>query len=556
MNKVKFGLVTLIAFFTNSVFAQTVEQGKMFIYYERYKSAKATFQKIIETDPNNEAAVYYLGQAMIMPDDVSSKDIADAKALYQSKLSISNSQLLMAGIGHVELLEGKIQDARNHFEAAISLSQGKNIAVLNAIGFANGNPDSKNGDAQYAIDKLKQATLIKKFNDPEVLVNLGDAYRKNDDGGNAIQSYQAALNLNPKYARANYRIGKLYQTQGKGQESIFTEYFEKAIENDPLYAPVYANLFNYYYESNVLKAADYFEKWLANSDEDYKSCYYRAALKYAQGYFLDAISKADECISTAAGNPYPNLYGLKANAYNRLKDSVKAIENYAEYFKHQSAEKITSGDYIEYAKNLLKIPGNEAQAGLFVEKALALDSVESNKVQYVKSIAQAYETKKNYKDAADWYRKIIKIKKNPGKVDLYNSGYNYYKASVYDSAINIFNQYSQKFPDDIFGFFMTGKTSWIIDSTLQLGLANAAFERTIQIGLADTVKYKSQLITSYRYFASYDANIKKDKVSAVGYLDKILSLDPADAEANANKAILTAAPKSATQKPKTAVQKP
>jgi hypothetical protein len=63
----------------------------------------------------------------------------------------------MAGIGHVELLEGKIQDARNHFEAAISLSQGKNIAVLNAIGFANGNPDSKNGDAKYAIDKLKQA---------------------------------------------------------------------------------------------------------------------------------------------------------------------------------------------------------------------------------------------------------------------------------------------------------------------------------------------------------------------------------------------------------------
>ncbi len=556
MNKVKFGLLTLITLLTNSVFAQTVEQGKMFIYYERYKSAKATFQKMLTTDPNNEEAVYYLGLAMIMPDDVSSKDIADAKALYQSKLSISNSQLLMAGIGHVELLEGKIQDARNHFEAAISLSQGKNIAVLNAIGFANGNPDSKNGDAKYAIDKLKQATLIKKFNDPEVLVNLGDAYRKNDDGGNAIQSYQAALTLNPKYARANYRIGKLYQTQGKGQESIFIEHFDNAIANDPLYAPVYANLFNYYYESNVLKAADYFEKWLANSDEDYKSCYYRAALKYAQGYFLDAISKADECISTAGGNPYPNLYGLKANAYNRLKDSVKAIENYAEYFKRQSAEKITSGDYIEYAKNLLKIPGNEAQAGLFVDKALALDSVESNKVQYVKSIAQAYEAKKNYKDAADWYRKIIKIKKNPGKVDLYNTGYNYYKASVYDSAINIFNVYSQKFPDDIFGFFMTGKTSWIIDSTLQLGMANAPFERTIQIGLADTVKYKSQLITSYRYFASYEANIKKDKVNAVLYLDKILSLDPADAEAASNKSILSAAPKSAAPKPKPAAQKP
>jgi tetratricopeptide (TPR) repeat protein len=556
MNKVKFGLLTLITLLTNSVFAQTVEQGKKFLYYERFKSAKDAFQKTLATDPNNEEAIYYLGQSMILPDDVTPKDIADAKALYQSKLSVSNSQLLMAGIGHIELLEGKTQDARNHFEAAISLSQGKNIAVLNAIGFANGNPDSKNGDALYAIDKLKQATLIKKFNDPEVLVNLGDAYRKNDDGGNAIQSYQAALVLNPKYARANYRIGKLYQSQGKGQESIFMEHFDNAIANDPLYAPVYANLFNYFYESNVLKAADYFEKWLANSDEDYKSCYYRAALKYAQGYFMDAISKADECIATAGANPYPNLFGLKANAYNRLKDSINAIQNYAEYFKHQSVDKITSGDYLEYAKNLLKISGNEAQAGLFVDKAVALDSVEANKVQYLKSIAQAYEIKKNYKDAADWYKKILSIKKNPGKVDLYNTGYNYYKGSAYDSAISIFNVYSQKFPDDIFGFFMTGKTSWIIDSTLQLGLANAAFEKTIQIGMTDTVKYKSQLITSYRYFASYNANIKKDKVVAVSYLDKILSLDPADAEANANKAILTAAPKSAAQKPKPAAQKP
>lgn len=550
------GAVVLALLLVNNLFAQTLDEGKKFLYYERFNSAKDVFQKILKADPNNEEAIYYLGQSMILPDDFSLKDIAEAKAMYQSKLSISNSQLLMAGIGHIELLEGKIQDARNHFEAAISLSQGKNIAVLNAIGFANGNPDAKNGDANYAIDKLKQATLIKKFNDPEVLVNLGDAYRKNDDGGNAIQSYQAALALNPKYARANYRIGKLYQSQGKGQESIFMEHFNNAIANDPLYAPVYSNLFNYYYETNVVKAADYFEKWLANSDEDYKSCYYKAALKYSQGYFLEAISKSDECILAGGSNPYPNLYGLKANAYNRLKDSVNAIQSFAEYFKRQTPEKITSGDYIEYAKNLLKIPGNEAQAGLFVEKALAMDSIESNKVQYVKSIAQAYETKKSYKDAADWYKKILSIKKNPGKVDLYNTGYNYYKGAAYDSALVFFNAYSQKFPEDIFGFFMTGKTSWIIDSTLQLGLANPSFEKTIQIGLTDTIKNKSQLIYSYRYFAAYQANIKKDKASAVSYLDKILSLDPSDAEAAANKSILTAAPKSVPQKPKEAPKKP
>ncbi len=556
MSQLKMGMILLVSVLSmTTVSAQTIEEGKSQMYYERFKSAKTTFQKLLAANPNNEEAVYWLGQSMILPEGCSAKDLSDAKAMYQSKLSISNSNLLMAGIGQIELMEGKVQDAKNHFEAAASLSQNKNIAVLNAIGFANGNPDAKNGDAAYAIQKLTLATQIKKFNDPDVWVNLGDAYRKLGDGGDAVVSYQSALAINPKYARANFRIGKLYQSQGKSQESIFMEYYNKAISDDPTYSPVYAALFNFYYETNVTKAAEYFEKWQANSDIDYKSCYYKAALKYAQGFFMDAISKADECIAAESNNPYPNLFGLKANAFNRLKDSVKAIENYGEYFKRQTADKITSGDYIEYAKNLLKVPGNEAQAGLFVEKAVAMDSIETNKVAYLKSIAQAYETKKNYKEAADWYNKVLKTKKTPGKVDLYNAGYNYYRGGVNDSAVAFFTAYSQKFPEDIFGYFMTGKASWAIDTTMELGLANSAFEKVIQIGLADTVKFKSQLMTSYKYFVAYSANVKKDKASAIVFIDKILSLDPNDAEALANKAALNAT-KSPATKPKEPAKKP
>jgi predicted Zn-dependent protease len=360
MNKLKRSILIFAVLYANAALAQTIEQGKQLIGYEKFKSARTLFENLIAANPNNDEAVYWLGQSIILPDDISAKDLEEAKKIYQKTLDATNSQLLMAGVGHIELLQGKMQEARSHFEAAANLSQNKSIAVLNAIGFANSNPDTKNGDAVYAIDKLKMATLIKKFNDPDVLVNLGDAYRKNNDGGNALLSYQAALAINPKYARANYRIGKLYQSQGRGQESIFMEHFENAINNDPAFAPVYSTLFNYYYETNVTKAAEYFEKWQANSDVDYKSCYYRAALKYAQGFFMEAVNMADQCIAETRENPYPNLFGLKANAYNRMKDSINAIENYAEYFKRQSIDKITSGDFVEYAKNLLKIPGNEA----------------------------------------------------------------------------------------------------------------------------------------------------------------------------------------------------
>jgi len=549
MNKLKIGLMALALLVLNTAFAQTIELGKQQVYYERYKSAQETFQKLVAANPNDDAAIYWLGQAMILPDDVTAKDISAAKALYQSKLSIPNNFLIMIGIGQIELMEGKIQDARSRFETAVSLTAGKNLAVLNAIGFANGNPDSKNGDAAYAIEKLKQATQLKKFNDPEVLVNLGDAYRKNMDGGNADQSYKAALVINPNYARANFRLGKLYQSQGRGQESIFMEFYEKAILSDPAFAPVYSTLFNYFYETNVSKAAAYFEKWQSNSDVDYKTCYYRAALKYAQGFFMEAITKSDECINESKENPYPNLFGLKANAYNRLKDSVHAVESYAEYFKRQSPEKITSGDYVEYAKNLLKIPGNEAQAGLIIDKAVSMDSIESNKVQYLKTVAQAYESKKRFVEAADWYNKIVAVKKNPSKFDLNTTAFNYYKGGDYQKSIVAFTASANKFTDDPYAYNMIGKASWAIDTTMEQGLANTAFEKTIQLSMVDTVKYKPQLMTAYKYFVAYYFNIKKEKETALSYVEKALALDPNDAEAKMYKEAITAKPTS-TSKPK------
>ncbi len=554
MKKIKFGMLVVVSLlFVNGIYAQTIEQGKKFLYYERYNSAKEVFQKMLTANPNNDEAAYWLGQAMISPDDRTSKDLADAKTLYQTKLAANpNSPLLMAGIGHIELIEGKTQDARNHFEVAISLSQGKSIPVLNAVGYANGNPESKNGDAMYAIDKLKQATQIKKFNDPEVYINLGDAYRKAGDGGNAILSYQAALALDPKYARANYRMGRVYQTQGVGQEPIYMKYYEDAIAQDPAYAPVYNSLFNYYYETNVPRAAEYFEKWLANADNDPKACYYRASVKYAQGLFQEAIGKADECIAEEGAAVYPNLFGLKALAYNRLKDSVKAKENYDEYFKRQLPEKIGSGDLSQYALLLLKFPGNELQAGQLVDKAVALDSVEANKVSYLKAMAAAYDVQKKYKESADWYSKILNIKKNVGKTDLYYAGYGYFRGAAFDSSIRVFNLYTQKFPEDIFGHYMIGKANAGLDSTGELGLAVPAYLKAIELGEkeADKEKVKNQLVGAYKFFIEYYYNVKKDQATALTYVDKAIALDPSDTQLVSNREFISKNdPKAAPKKP-------
>ena len=529
MRKLKTGIILFISvLLTNTLLAQSIEDGKKFMYYERFQSAKATFEKLLAANPNNEEATYLLGQA-----EIGLENIPAAKKLYQSKLDATpNSPLVLAGMGHVELLEGKTQDARSRFETAISLSQGKSIPVLNAIGFANGNPDSKNGDAAYAIQKLKQATQIKKFNDPEVFANLGDAYRKFADGGNAVTSYQSALALNPNYVRAIYRIGRVYQTQGASQEPIFMKYYNDAIAKDAAYAPVYATLWQYNYETNVKKSAEYFEKLVANSDDDPKTCYNRASMKYAQALFAEAVSQADACITAEGKDPYVRLYKVKAFAYNRLKDSANAKASFEEYFKRQSPDLIEGGDYSAYAEVLLKFPGNEARVGELVEKAVALDSVESNKVTFLKTLAAAYDAQKKFKESGDWYNKVLKIKRNVSNVDLYNAGYAYYRAGIYDSSTRLFTLYTEKYPADIFGYYMLGNINAVIDSTSALGAAAPFYKKVIEIGEADVTKpnAKTRLITAYKYFIGYEYNVNKDQASALSYVDKALALEPTDAQ--------------------------
>ncbi len=536
MNKIKYGVLVLTTLFlSNAIKAQTIEEGRKFIAFEKFKSAKNVFEKLIAADPNNTTAIYWLGIATITVADFGVKELAEAKELYRKALEKNpNNPLLIAGMGHIESHEGKPQDARNRYETALSLSQNKDLEVLTAVGMANTDYDNKNGDPVYGIEKLKLATNIKKFKDPAVYVYMGDGYRMLMDGGKAQISYQAALTIDPTYVRALYRIGKIYQTQGVGQEEIYMKYYNEAIAKDPTFPPVYKNLSDLNYTTDVTKSAMYLDKYLAYCDDEPKNCFYRASMKYAQGLFKESIVLSDQCIA-AAPNPYPNLYGLEGYAFFKLGDSVKARDAFEKYLKVQSPEKIGPLDFATYAETLLKFQGNEVLAGTYIDKAVAADSTESGKAGLLKTIAVKYENQKDFKAAGDWYKKIMDVKKDTKKIDLYNAGYNYFRSGDYQSAINIFNIFTEKFPDDIFSYYMIGKSNWAIDSTMEQGLANPFFQKAIEVGQADKEKNKNQLIGSYKYFVAYYANIKKDKATAIAYCDSVLVIDPADADALNNK---------------------
>jgi tetratricopeptide (TPR) repeat protein len=522
--------------------AQTLEEGKKSMYYENFRTARSVFEKLVAASPDNANSVYWLGQAIIAPDERKEEDVRMAKSLYLKALDKNSSNgLLLAGIGHMELLEGKTQDARSHFETAISLSEGKDLLVLNAIGFANGNPDAKNGDLAYAVDKLKRATQIKGMKDPDVWTNLGDAYRKQGDGGNAILSYQQAMKLDPKYARALFRSGRVYESQGAAQEEIFMKYYNDAIAVDPNYGPVYNNLYRYYFYTNVSRSAQYLEQYLKLSDLTPESvCFKRTEILYQQGLFSEAVLKAKECLAAVTSNVNPKYYGILAMSYHKLNDSVQSLAAFQQYVESEKPEKISPSAYMTYATVLLQFEGRHEEAGRMVDLAVAMDSLESNKVIYLKKLALHHDNKKNHSLAGNWFSKVLSVKSSHTKTDIFNPGYAFYRAGDYAAAVELFNKYTEKFPDDLLGHYFLANMKASLDSNMTEGLAVPHYEKLVQLGdsLVDKTKEKSKLMEAYLYLSGYQYLVKKDQEAALLLNAKALELDPQNEQLLKNREIM------------------
>ena len=526
----KIGLVASLILMGSSLFAQDIKEGKQFLNRERYQSAEGVFQQILAKDPNNTEAAYWLGQTYL-DNDRAYVDTAAAKALYQKTLQANpNDALMMVGMGQINLMEGNKDAARNQFETALNNTKRRNLPDIQyAVGRANIEPN--NGDIMYGIQKLQEAADRDKKN-PEIYNEIGLGYWKLHDGSNATTNFQTALSMDPNDAEASFYMGRIFQTQGYGQEPIYMRYYMDAMREDPQYAPVYYWLYTYYYNRDVNKAADYLNKYIAVADNDSKNCYAKASLLFVSKKYEQSITQANSCIDSAGNKSDPNLYGLKGYAYNELGDSIKAKEAFDKFFAVVNPQKIGANDYKTYGQILMKIPGQEAEGVSYINKAINLDTLQANKIKYAKDVAQSLANDKKYAEAGQWYGRVLQLDSSFGKTELFYAGYNDLLGEKYKTADSVFKIYQQKYPEDSYGWYLGAHAVEGID-TAETGMAKPLYEKVIQIGdtTQDKSTIKDKLIPSYRYMVAYYYNIKSEVDSAIMYNNKILEIDPTDATA-------------------------
>lgn len=167
----------------------------------QFVESTATMREILERDPNDAEANYYMGlnyRAMAERKFRDGNVAAAARELDTSTMYFT--QAIKSWPNYMSAIAAKNEalEARGKYEAALAVAE---QATSNNRGIA------------------------------EHFVYLGDEYRQRGDYDNALRRYKTALGIDPKNARAYAGMGKLYMLVG--ERSLAMDAFRRACEIDP-----------------------------------------------------------------------------------------------------------------------------------------------------------------------------------------------------------------------------------------------------------------------------------------------------------------------------------
>jgi tetratricopeptide (TPR) repeat protein len=546
MKKSGIGLL-LVLFSTFSAFAQSIQEGVNHLYAERYASAKTTFEKMTASNPNNAEAIYWLGQTHI-----GAGDIPAARAVYEKAIT-TNAPLALVGMGHVELLEGKTAEARQRFETAITTSRGKkgdDPNVLNAIGRAN--VESKTGDVAYAITKLTAASAAAP-NNGDIFINLGNAYRKARDGGQAVTNYSKASQTHP--ALASYRTALIYQTQRNWE--VFNQHLSKAVAADPKFAPAYNSLYNYQllYKKDFAAANDLAQKYISASDPSVQNDYFKAQASFLQKNYDEAISIGKNILSQVGDKASANLYRLLTYSYLEKGDTATA-KQYVDLLFSKAKEGALVAQDVTLKADVYSKDFPEQVVQIYLDAAVE-DTAVSNKMAILQEGLEWARKNQRKIPEGDILLAMYNLRPSPNPASLIQVGLPFYQGGNYQRADSVFQQYSKAFPDSVFGYLWSARSLARIDTAMTSGLAMPQYEQLLRVSELDKVRMKSYGLEAVGNLAQYHVNVKSDKEKGVFYLSKGLEFDPENAAFKSNIERLQKPPQAAP-KPKaaTAAKKP
>lgn len=519
------GTLIITFMFSTVLVAQDAAEVEQLLDNERYESAEAILEKKLNTDGVMPDISYLLVKTYLEQDKV--EEVKDFISKYKLSDSPESDPLDRITYARYLLQKGDKAGADAIFNSILENKKNrKNPSLLMAM--AEVNISEPKGDASLALEWLKMAA-DKDEDNPSIFILEGLAYRKLSDASKAYLAYQQALKKDKNNVKAHYMLGKIFTAQKNSE--VYLEHFMKAYEVDSTYAPVLEALYDHYYNVDVRIARKFLEKFIANTDHNIQHDYRMTDIYYLTGDYDRAITEALKLIDTEKEKAQPRLYKLMAYSALKSKDSLKALEYVNQYFSKEQPAKFIAADFELKAILTEAQPGAEKGAIEYYSIAAEMDTLVANKLKFATAIIKLAKKADMASIQAYWLGKLYQWKDKTNNIDLFNWGLAHYTAAEYLKSDSVFTLYTERYPEDIFGYYWRAQSNAAIDTSLIEGLAVPHYIRVTEIGEKDKEKNKKMLLKAYGYLGGYEANTRKDYVQSLMWFEKYLELDSENADA-------------------------
>jgi lipopolysaccharide biosynthesis regulator YciM len=555
-------IVALLTASSSFVFAQDIESAKKAIDAEQFQKAKTILKSLTASKSDQGRPFFLLGNIYL------TQKVNDSAILcYNKGLSASNEGFVnYVGLGQIEMEKGDVAAAKSNFDKATSAMKKKDHETL--LDIARACMNKVKPDYKTALAYVNKAVALKP-QDGQVQLALGDASYGDNNVNAAYSAYRDAYDYDNSLLRAKLRLAVITKrTKAFDQAKNMFNDITKINAN---YGPAYRELAETYY------------LWALNDSKNYESYNKLAIQNYEKymsltDYSLDSrMRRADFMILT---KDYKGLEA-EANAMQKLDKVNPRILRYLGFsaFKNgnpstaitalteflSKEKKYTLGlDYLylglsKLSKSIVsttnpdKSVTNKVDRVLFdsgvldVKKGLEMDKTIGDELsEYAKKMYSA----KSYKEAAELYEINASNAQSPNFFyDNYYLGSSYYymnnkegvKINTADlnKGLKAFDNVIKDSPKTQDGYLFKAR----IHALLGEDAVNAAemakyYQEYINVldtkdqAEKDKPNNKTKAIEALNNLAVF--YLKSDKTKAKGFLDRVLLLDPSDANATAN----------------------
>lgn len=547
MNTFKiFGLILLAS--VSVAKAQDINQAKKAIDAEKYEEAKTILKSILQAKPSNGMASFFLGNVYLNQSVKDSATLSFEKGLSASE----DARFNHIGLGQMDLDRNDTIAANAKFILATKDMRKKDFEEYVYVARAYMNAEKPNYKA--AISVLKRALIYNQM-DAQVQLALGDAYYGLSNQNDAYKAYRDAFQADNTLLRAKMQLGVLLKGAKSYDEA--SKAYNEVIAINPNYGPVYRELAETYYKiarnkpskaaENFKIAIDYYQKYMDLTDYSIHSRMRRADFLILAKEYKALEEEANKMIELDKVNPRIFRYlGYAAFENGNVDKAIQSLET----FTSNPTNKIIAKDF--QVLGLAKIKKGTSEDGVSIDsvafqsgmnsikKALEMDPLS---VEDLGEVGRNYFSKKLFKEAAAIFELGASVSESKSYLDdnLYLGLSLYYANSKRDVAVDLegllkadaaFDKVLVASPSYYEAYIFKARTNSLMENDENTIKFYEAYVAAVTAKGAEEVAKPAvikKIAESYNTIGATYANT--DKVKAVEYFNKTLTIDPANAYA-------------------------